>query len=115
MTDEVSKVLGVFRTFTDPETIRRARVDDRQAYARLVREARRMIATWSDANVKPYGMLHTSNMKAAIWLIETLRRDGYAADLHWHGRDPAACVQFALDERDLVRAHHDPRHPEIQR
>jgi hypothetical protein len=34
-----------------------------------------------------------------------------AADLHWHGRDPGACVQFALDERDLCRAHHDPRHP----
>ena len=109
---DVDKVIGVFRTFMDPEAIRRSRADERLAYERLVREAKRLIATWADANVQPYGKLNTSSQQAAIRLIETLRRDGYAADLHWHGRAPAACVQFALDERDLCRAHHDPRHPE---
>jgi hypothetical protein len=114
MSDAVDKLFGVFRTFPNPGNLRRARgeVDAEQlVYEQLVREAKRLIATWPNANVEPYGKLHTSSKRAAIRLIETLRRDGYAADLHWHGRDPGACVQFALDERDLCRAHHDPRHP----
>lgn len=113
MTSEVDKVFGVFRTFPNPESLRRARVEvdaERFAYSQLVREAKLLIATWANANVQPYGKLSTNSKPAAIRLIETLRRDGYAADLHWHGRDPGACVQFALDERDLHRAHHDPRH-----
>lgn len=114
MSSAVDKVFGVFRTFPNPENLRRARVEvdaEQRAYFQLVKEAKREIAAWSNANVEPYGKLTTSNKRAAIRLIETLRRDGYAADLHWHGRDPGACVQFALDERDLCRAHHDPRHP----
>lgn len=114
MSNAVDKVFGVFHTFPNPEKLRRVRTEanaEQQAYAQLVAEAKRSIATWSNANVKPYGKVSTSNKRAAIRLIETLRRDGYAADLHWHGRDPDACVQFALHERDLCRAHHDPRHP----
>lgn len=101
------------RIFPDPAKIRATRaknVDTITDFRRLTEEATRAIKLWTNPEIEAFARVDTRNRRAAEMLVDALREDGYAADFHWHGDEhDKTVVQFAFDEADLQRCHHDPR------
>lgn len=103
------------RIFPEPSDIQARRDEAGKAeliFAELVDQARTQIRSWEDPRNSTRGRVDTLNKRAAEMLIDALREDGYAADFHWHGSSPrnnGHVVQFAFEESELCRAHHDPR------